>query len=158
MFSNRVVPRANGSRMFVFFPSEISTLPFRVDESVHFEKESKNGESVLSGQTAAMNERPQQLVTYPGRGRAIAPLPSFLRVEISQELAVRAIKIIAEICEATMHELQEICSRKPDFIDYRDLDSLLSIIIIERLIKLTVEVLRFATGFYLVREIFEPFL
>lgn len=80
-----------------------------------------------------MNKRRQQLVTYPDRGRAIASLPFFPRVEISQELAVRAIKAIAEICGATVHELQEICSRKPDFIDYLGLDSLLSIAIIERL-------------------------
>lgn len=133
MFSNRFVPRANDSSIFVFFPSEISTLSFRVDESIYFEKKSKYGESVLSGQIAAMNERPQQLVTYPGRDRAIAPLPSFARVEKSQELAVRVIKVIAEICGATVHELQEICSRKPDFIDYLGLDSLLSIAIIERL-------------------------
>ena len=119
--------------MFVFFSSEISTLSFRVDESIHFEKKSKSGEFVLSGQIAAMNKRSQQLVTYPGRGRAIAPLSFFPRVEITQELAVRAIMAIAEICGATVHELQEICSRKPDFIDYLGLDSLLSIAIIERL-------------------------
>ena len=80
-----------------------------------------------------MNERSQQPVTYSDRDRAIAPLPFFPRVEIPQELAVRVIKVIAEICGATVHKLQEICSRKPEFIDYLSLDSLLSIAIIERL-------------------------
>ena len=49
MFSNRFVPRANDSRIFVFFSSQMSTLSFRVDESILFEKKSKNGEFVLSG-------------------------------------------------------------------------------------------------------------
>lgn len=106
---------------------------FRVDESIHFEKKSKNEKSVSPGQIAAMNERSQQLVTHPDRGRAIVSLPFIPRVEISQELAVRAIKAIAEICGATVHELQEICFRKPDFIDYLSLNSLLSVAIIERL-------------------------
>ena len=58
MFFNRFVSRPNDSRIFVFFPSEILTLSFRVDESIYFEKKSKNGEFVLSGKIAAMNKRP----------------------------------------------------------------------------------------------------
>ena len=140
------------------FPSEIPTLPFRVDESLHSEKQSTSRESILPVQTAVMNDRPQHLVTHPSPYRAIAPLLSFPRVEVSEELAVRAIKVIAEISEVTVQELREICSRKPDFIDSLGLDSLLSIAIIERLTKLGVEVPRSATGSYLVPEVFELFL
>ena len=139
------------------FPSGIPTLPFRADESVHF-KQSTSRESILPVQTAVMNDRPQHLVTHSGPYRAIAPLPSFPRVEVSKEFAVRAIKVIAEIFEVTVQEVREICSRKPDFIDSLGLDSLLSIAIIGRLTKLGVEVPRSATGSYLVPEVFELFL
>ena len=140
------------------FPSELPSLPFKVDESGHLQKASSNRASVLPAQTTLTHGSSQYLVTHPSPYRAIASLPSFPRVDIPQDVAVRAINDIAEICGLTVQELREICSRDPDFIDSLGLDSLLSIVIIDSLTKLGVEVPRSATGSYLVQEVFELFL
>lgn len=132
------------------FPSELPSLPLRADELGRVAK-------VLTVQTTDDGVLANR-ATHPSPYRKLESLPSFPRINVSQETAIRAIKAIAEICGVTVNELQEICSSDPDFIDSLGLDSLLSLEVIATITELGVEVPRSATGSYLVQEIFESFL
>ena len=138
------------------FPSELPSLPLRADETGQLEKCANRG-SALVVQTAKDGVLGNR-VTHPSPYRAFESLPSFPRIDVSQETAIIAMRSIAEICGVTVNELREICGRDPDFIDSLGLDSLLSIEVIATMTKLGVEVPRSATGSYLVQEIFESFL
>ena len=138
------------------FPSELPSLPLHGNNSGHFTK-CVNPDSTLAVQTnndSVLMGR----VTHPSPYRRLESLPSFPRTDVSQEIAVRAIGAIAEICGVTVDELRRICDNDPDFIDSLGLDSLLSIEVIDTITKLGVEVPRSATGSFLVQEVFESFL
>lgn len=138
------------------FPSELASLPLRADEFGHFAKSANSG-SVLSLRTT--NDRIlANRATHPSPYRNLESLPSFPKINVSQETALEAIKAIADICGVTVDELREICGSDPDFIDSLGLDSLLSIEVIATITNLGIEVPRSATGSYLVQEIFESFL
>ena len=139
------------------FPSELPSLPLKVDESGHVEK-SAGPKSDLSV-PVAKKENTAHLVTHPSPYRELESLPSFPRIEIPQELATKAIEAIAYVCGVTVDELRGICSTSgPDFIDSLGLDSLSSIELIFTLTDIGVEIPRSATGGYLVQEVFEGFL
>ena len=97
-------------------------------------------------------------VAHPSPYRAFESLPPFLRIDVSQETAIKTIRSIADNCGMTVHELREICGSDPDFIDSLGLDSLLSMVIVATMTELGVEVPRSATGSYLEREVFKSFL
>lgn len=137
-------------------PSELPSLPLRADEFGQLEKCANRG-SVLSVQTTKDGNQ-ENRVTHPSPYRAFKSLPPFPRIDVSQEIAIRAMTAIAEIFGVSVDELREICSSDPDFIDSLGLDSLLSIEVIATITKLGFEVPRSATGSYLVPEIFESFL
>ena len=143
------------------FPSELPSLPLKLDESGHVEKFAgpKSDPSVPN----AKEENMAHLVTHPSPYRAFESLPSFSRIEIPQELAMKATEAISDVSGMTVDELRGICStRKPDFVDTLGLDSLSSIDLISTLIDIGIEIPRSATCFldrrYLVQEIFEGFL
>ena len=138
------------------FPSELPSLPLRADEFGRFAKVA-NPASVLSPRTT--NDRIlANRATHPSPYRSLESLPSFPRINVSQDIAIEAIKAIAEICGVTVDELREICAGDPDFIDSLGLDSLLSIEITGTITDLGIEVPRSVKGSYLVQEIFESFL
>lgn len=110
------------------FPSELPNFLPKINECGHIGKDGKL-KSVLLVQPVE-NEIPEHFVIHPSPHRAFESLPSFTRTDVSQEIAVRAIKAIAEICGLTVDELREICGSGPVFIDSLDLDLLLSIEII----------------------------
>lgn len=139
------------------FPSELPSLPLRIDESGHFAKFAgpKSNLSV----PIAQKENMAHLVTHPSPYRAFEFLPSFPRIDISQELATKAIRTIADVCGMTVDELRGICSTgEPDFIDSLGLDSLESIELIFALTDIGVEVPKSAARGYLRQEVFEGFL
>lgn len=138
------------------FPSELPTLPLRADEFGQFAKDA-NPERVLTVRTTNDGVLASR-ATHPSPYRTLEFLPSFPRINVSQEIAIEAIKAIADICGLTVDELREICGSDPDFIDSLGLDSLLSIEVIATITNLGIEVPRSATGSYLVQEIFESFL
>ena len=136
------------------FPSELPSLPLKVDEFGYVEK--------FAGPKSDLpvpKENMAYLVTHPSPYRAFESLPSFPRIEIPQELATKAMEAIADVCGMTGDELRGICSTNgPDFIDSLGLDSLSSIELIFTLTDIGVEIPRSATGGYLVQEVFEGFL
>ena len=90
------------------FPSELPSPPLRADNSGQLVK-CANLESGLSVQTAndgGLGNR----VTHPSPYRAFESLPSFPRIDSSQETAITAMRSMAEICGMTVNELREICS------------------------------------------------
>ncbi len=134
------------------FPSELPSLPLKVDEFGHLEKVGK----VIPAQTAKKG-MPGHFVAHPSPHKAYETLPSFPRFDVSQEVATEAIMAIADICTVTVDELREICSSGPDFIDSLGLDSLLSLEVIDTMTKLGVNIPRTATGSYF-QEDFQGFL
>ena len=101
----------------------------------------------------------RHLVTHPSPYRVLESLPSFPKIEVSQDLATKALIVIAETCGMTVEALQGICDDDvPDSIDSLGLDSLLSIQTIRNLRSLGVEIPSLATGSYLVQDVFEGFL
>ena len=138
------------------FPSELPSLPLRPNESGYFAKCAKP-EIILT--TQANKDRVLEgRAIHPSPYRRLESLPSFPKTDVSQEIAIKAISAIAEVCGVTDDELRKICGSDPDFIDSLGLDSLLSIEVIDTITKLGVEVPRSATGSFLVQEIFESFL
>lgn len=139
------------------FPSELPSLPLKVDESGHVEKFAGPKSNLTV--PIAQKENMAHMVTHPSPYRAFESLPSFPRIDIPQELATKAIEAIADVCGMTVDELQGICSTGgPDFIDSLALDSLSSIELIFTLTDIGVEIPKSATGGYLVQEVFEVFL
>ena len=139
------------------FPSELPSLPLKVDESGHIEKFAvpKSDLSV----PVVKQENMAHLVTHPSPYREFESLPCFPRIEIPQDLAKKAIEAIADVCGVTVDELRGICRTSgPDFIDSLGLDSLSSLELIFTLTDIGVEIPRSATGGYLVQEVFEGFL
>ena len=139
------------------FPSELPSLPLKVNESGHVEKFA--GPKSHLPVPIAKKENMAHLVTHPSPYRAFDSLPSFPRIDIPQERATKAFTAIADVCGMTVDELRGICSTGgPDFIDSLGLDSLSSLELIFTLTDIGVEIPRSATGGYLVQEVFEGFL
>ena len=139
------------------FPSELPSLPLKVDEFGYVEKFAGPKSDLPASN--AKKENMAYLVTHPSPYRAFESLPSFPRIEISQEVATKAMQAIADVCGVTVDELREICSTDgPDFIDSLGLDSLSSLQLISKLRRIGVEIPRSVTRRYLVQEVFEGFL
>ena len=139
------------------FPSELPSLPLKVDEFGHVAKFA-GPKSDLPGPNAK-KENMAHLVTHPSPYRAFESLPSFPTIELAPELATKAMQAIADVCGVSVDELRVICNTNgPDFIDSLGLDSLSSIELIFTLTDIGVEIPRSANGGYLVQEIFGGFL
>lgn len=139
------------------FPSEPPSLPLRADESGQLEKCARP-EGVFQVQTTKdgiLEDR----ATHSSQYRAFRSLPySSSRINVSYEIAIRAIEAIAEICELTVDELREICGSDADFTGSLRLDSLLRLEVIDTITRLGVEVPGSAAGSYLAQEVFGSFL
>lgn len=136
-------------------PSEFPSLPPVADESGNFTKTSvtQTGYFPESGRTDHVNSGP--LFAPDGDP------PSFLNVDISQELAAQSVAAIAEILEVSMNELLEISTSPSGIgIEFLGLDSLTGLEIIHKLTRLGVKIpspISEKTGFFM-QEVLECFL
>lgn len=106
------------------FPSELPGLPLEIDEFGKLQKYADTNSEPVQIAERRILEHP---VTHPSPYRANDHLPPCPRINVSQEVATRAITAIAADCGATVGELREMCRHGSDLIDSLGLDSLMSL-------------------------------
>ncbi|KAF6221184.1 hypothetical protein HO133_002039 [Letharia lupina] len=79
------------------FPNEISSLPLRADESGQYGR-CANVERVFPIQPTKDGIL-ENRVTHPSPYRAFESLPPFPRIDVSQEIAIRAMRAIGDTAE-----------------------------------------------------------